>query len=204
MSIRDLPDGQWDYASSIRRRAQTISDQGTAQTTWERMKRNMEIARQPLPTPNPEYVEAQRSAMANNGMAGSDPINRFIDAIGQQESGGNYRARNPSGAMGKYQIMPMALGGRGNGWDYEVLGRDVSPTEFMNSPQIQEAIARKKLSQYYKSYGPSGAAIAWYAGEGTAKKYARTGQASTRTQAGGYPSINSYAKSILKRLGLGS
>ena len=34
-------------------------------------------------------------------------INRFLYALGQVESGGNYYARNASsGAYGKYQIMP--------------------------------------------------------------------------------------------------
>jgi hypothetical protein len=128
---------------------------------------------------------------------------KFMSAISAQESGGNYSARNPmSGAMGKYQIMPSNLAGAGRGWDYEVLGRDISGAQFLASPELQEKIASAKLKQYYNSYGPAGAAIAWYAGPGAAAKYVRGGGASTRGEAGGHPSISGYMASILRKMGL--
>lgn len=125
---------------------------------------------------------------------------KFLSAITGQESGGNYKARNrSSGAMGKYQIMPGNLGGKKSGWDYEALGYDINPGQFMGSPQLQEAIAQYKLRQYYNKWGPWGAAVAWYAGPGAV---GRTKSALNRSQ-GAYPSINQYANSILRRMGLG-
>lgn len=127
----------------------------------------------------------------------SGTFGKFLAAISGQESGGNYSARNrSSGAMGKYQIMPSNIRGSGKGWDYEALGRDISEAQFMASPQLQEAIARYKLQQYYNKYGARGAAIAWYAGPG-ALKYKNL-----NSNQGAYPSINNYANSILRRMGL--
>ena len=130
-------------------------------------------------------------------------VGSFINSIAKQESGGNYKAVNRhSGAMGKYQVMPGNLGGRHSGWDYEALGYDIDRNQFMASPQIQDKIAQHKLQQYYNKYGPAGAAVAWYAGPGAANKYARSGHASSRSEANGYPSVNAYVAAILRKLGL--
>jgi hypothetical protein len=71
----------------------------------------------------------------------------------------------------------------------------------LNSPEIQEKIATAKLKQYYDAYGPAGAAVAWYAGPGAAKKYVKSGKASTGNE-GAYPSVSGYMQSILRRMGL--
>jgi hypothetical protein len=118
---------------------------------------------------------------------------QFVNAIAGKESGGSYSARNSSsGAMGKYQIMPGNIAGPG-GWDKEILGRNVTPQQFMNNPQIQEAIARGKLRQYYDRYGVRGAASAWYSGD--PNKWRNT------SSQGAYPSIYNYVMSILKAMG---
>jgi hypothetical protein len=123
----------------------------------------------------------------------------FLAAISGQESGGNYHAVNgSSGAMGKYQIMP----GNIPSWSKSALGHSISAQQFLNSPQLQEQIAQYELGNYYKKYGPGGAAVAWYAGEGTAQKYVRNNGSGFNAPQGGYPSINQYALSVLKRMGL--
>jgi hypothetical protein len=127
----------------------------------------------------------------------------FKNAIGLQESGNSYGSVNSgSGAMGKYQIMPSNLGGKGSGWDYEALGYDVTPAQFMASPQIQEKIANKQLQGYYNQYGPAGAAVAWYAGPNAAATYAAGQAAGTNGQAGGNPSVSSYIQQVLSKMGL--
>ena len=79
-------------------------------------------------------------------------------AIGPKLTKGSYAGQR---AIGKYQVMEGNIGP----WSREVLGRTVTPQEFYNSPQIQDAIARAKLSQYYKKYGNWGdAASAWFTG----------------------------------------
>jgi hypothetical protein len=146
------------------------------------------------PMPNYPTYEGTGPAPANPG--GS--FGNFINAIGGQESSGNYTARNKhTGAMGKYQIMPANIQGN-RGWDYEALGRNISTAQFMASPQIQEQIARYKLKSYYDKYGAAGAAVAWYAGPGAVASYNRGGGNGSQ---GNYPSIRGYVNQILSRMG---
>lgn len=126
---------------------------------------------------------------------GGSNFHNFINAIAGKESGGNYGAVNSdSGAMGKYQIMPANIQGQGTGWDYEALGRDVSPHQFINRPRLQERIARTKLREYFQKYGAAGAASAWYSGNPNAYKH------STHNQ-GSYPSIAAYVNAIIQAMG---
>lgn len=127
----------------------------------------------------------------------TDPLSRLLAAIKAQESGGNYGAVNKdSGAAGGFQVMPSNFIQSGSGWDMEALGRDISLAEFMNSPQIQDQIARYKLGQYLKKYGSAAAAaVAWYGGPGAVSHmYDKT------TQAGGYPSLYAYWQSVLSKM----
>lgn len=119
-------------------------------------------------------------------------IGRLMRAIRGQESGGNYGATNPSGASGAYQILRSNFEGSG-GWDREALGRDISYSEFMSNPQIQDSIARYKLGQYLKSRGMAGAAATWYGGDwGYNHMYDKRPQA-------GYPSMYDYVMSVINR-----
>lgn len=122
-------------------------------------------------------------------------LGRLRGAIRSQESGGRYSAVNRySGASGAYQILKSNFAGPG-GWDKEALGHDVSYSEFMHSPAIQDAIATYKLRQYLNHYGPAGAAVAWYGGPGAVKNmYSHT------TQAHGYPSLYAYWTSVLSKM----
>lgn len=91
----------------------------------------------------------------------------YAGAISAVESGGNYRAIGPDvgggrgRALGKYQVMSSNVGE----WSKEILGREVTPREFINSPELQDAIFNGKFGQYVEKYGPDGAARAWFAGE---------------------------------------
>lgn len=125
----------------------------------------------------------------NNRESGKEA---FINAIAGQESGGNYDAVNGrTGAAGKYQIMPENW----PAWAEEAgLGADAEMT-----PENQEIVARYKLGEYYDKYGARGAAMAWYAGEGSLN-YSE--EALNRKQGNGdEPSINEYADSVLARMG---
>lgn len=161
--------------------------------------RNQEL----LSKTNPVYVLNGQGGQQPTSGGGNAPrgFAAFMQAISGQESGGSYGARNSStGAMGKYQIMPGNISGSG-GWDVEALGHNVSTSAFMKSPQIQEAIAKYKLQQYYNKYGAAGAAVAWYAGEGNAKKYVASGGKGYNRKQGAYPSVSSYVRQILQRMG---
>lgn len=125
---------------------------------------------------------------------GGNEFDNLVAAIGGQESGGNYNAKNGrTGASGKYQIMP----DNWPSWSQEA----GLPAGAEMTPENQEIVARFKLKQYYDKYGARGAAIAWYGGEGALKYSA---DAMNRKQGNGdEPSINEYADSVLARMGTG-
>ena len=197
--------------SPYRRRYENIRQGGLEATNYETKKRNekeaayLESLRNRINQANARSIGVSTGdggGMFAGGSVGNIPnvtgnssFEKFVNAITGQESGGNYNARNSSsGAMGRYQIMPSNIAGSG-GWDKEALGYNISSQQFMSNPKLQDAIARYKLQQYFNKYGPRGAAIAWYAGPGM------VGRAGNKSQ-GAYPTINQYANSILKRMGL--
>jgi len=111
------------------------------------------------------------SSPLSMGENGSE-VSKIASAIGQFESGGNYKAIGPvtsSGdkAYGKYQIM----GNNIPSWSKEALGRSITVQEFLNNSQIQDAIAEYKMGKYYQQYGDIGSvATAWFAGPGAVGK----------------------------------
>jgi len=96
---------------------------------------------------------------------GSD-IGRYAGAIQSNESGGNYGIVGPTHpkygrALGAYQVMESNL----PSWSREAIGREVTPDEFLKSPQIQDAIFQKKFGQAVEKYGnPQDAASVWFTG----------------------------------------
>lgn len=145
--------------------------------------------------PGAHSPSAQMPLSYTPGGGAMGDFDRLVGAIAEQESGGNYSARNgSSGALGKYQIMP----GNIPSWSKEALGYSVSTEEFLRNPELQDNIARFKLNQYYQKYGASGAALAWYAGEGAMSYSSGT----LDKQQGKYPSMNDYVRSILRKAGL--
>lgn len=95
------------------------------------------------------------------------PQSPHAAAISSVESGGNYRAvgpttRNGDRAVGKYQVM----GRNVPEWTEEVLGRRMTPLQFLASPEAQDQVFNAKFGSYVDKYGPDGAARAWFAGEG--------------------------------------
>jgi hypothetical protein len=98
------------------------------------------------------------------------------DAIASIESAGSgdYKALGvnvggPHGgdrAYGRYQIMGRNI----PAWSKEVLGRAVTPQEFMADPKIQDAIFDAKFGDYVRRFGEENAAQAWFGGEGSIGK----------------------------------
>ena len=95
-------------------------------------------------------------------------LQQFLDALGAQESSGNYKAFNKYGYAGKYQMGEMALVDCGyykkdskiynNDWAGSFTGKDgvYSIKDFLNSPQAQEnaqIIFKKKQWNYLKAVG---------------------------------------------------
>lgn len=127
--------------------------------------------------------------MANNPFSNSDQsLAQFLWALRKQESGGNYKAGNPSGAVGAYQILASNI----PSWSKEALGHSITVQEFLDHPEEQDAIAQKIAGDYFKKYGPEGAASAWYSGNPNLFN-------STKPQPGG-PSIADYVSSVISHM----
>lgn len=87
---------------------------------------------------------------------------KFLWAIRQQESGGDYKSVNSSsGALGAYQVMPSNL----SSWEREAGLKNENSTQYLNDPSEQDAVAAKILGGYYNKYGDKGAAAMWYSGQ---------------------------------------
>jgi hypothetical protein len=110
-------------------------------------------------------LDAPAAAVSATGTAAPrDP--GYGGAIANIESGGRYDLLGPvtkSGdrAYGKYQVM----GANVPEWTQAILGKKMTPQEFLASPQAQDAVFQGKFGEYAQKYGPEGAAKAWFAGE---------------------------------------
>jgi len=125
---------------------------------------------------------------------------QFLNAIGHRESSNNYNVVNRFGYMGKYQFGKSTL---------KTLKINVSRTEFINNPELQEHAMQqnliynqKKLKRYIKKYDntivngilvtESGLlAAAHLGGAGSVRKWFRTGKA---RKDGNGVKITSYMK----------
>lgn len=178
-----------DFAEDLMFRANQIAQQAAL----TRATRPVNFSGGPQNTSPRVAVQQVRSKKDAQHPVAKDDFGAFVKAIAGKESGGSYQARNrDSGAMGKYQIMPSNIEGPG-GWDMEILGRNITPEQFMANPALQDKIALGKLRQYYNKYGPRGAASAWYSGD--PNKWQNT------SPQGGYPSIAAYVADIIRRMG---
>jgi len=87
---------------------------------------------------------------------------KFLWAIRQQESGGNYKSVNSSsGALGAYQVMPSNLAA----WERAAGLKSETSIQYLNDPSEQDAVAAKILGGYFSKYGDKGAAAMWYSGQ---------------------------------------
>lgn len=115
-------------------------------------------------------------------------------AISSIESGGNYRAIGPvtrtgDRALGKYQVMGQNVGP----WTEEILGRRMTPREFLMDDDAQEKVFEGKFGQYRQKHGEEGAARAWLAGEGGMNDLGRRDQLGT--------SVADYSRKFTGALG---
>lgn len=90
-------------------------------------------------------------------------------AISRIESGGRYDAVGPQTdhgrAYGRYQVMEYNI----PAWTKEILGRSMTPQEFLHSRAAQDEVFAVKFGQYKDLYGDEGAARAWFGGPGHAR-----------------------------------
>ena len=102
--------------------------------------------------------------------ADSDVI-RVASAIGQFESGGNYKAIGPdtgngNRAYGKYQVMASNI----PQWTKEALGKSLTPQQFLADPKAQDAVAHYKMGKLLTQYGNvEDVASVWFSGRPLSK-----------------------------------
>ena len=82
-------------------------------------------------------------------------------------------------------------GKKNHGWDFEALGFDITPRQFLSSPALQEKIVNFKLKQAFEKYGAEGAARWWYS---------NSPHPSDRRPTPNEPSPNEYASKVLERM----
>lgn len=120
-----------------------------------------------------DEIEKELSKKTSEGSVSSNArndIRKVTAAIGQYESGGNYKALGPtvtSGmykgdrAYGKYQVM----GKNVPSWTKAALGRSMTPQEFLNDPAAQDKVAEYYMGMHLAKYGNlDDVASVWFSG----------------------------------------
>lgn len=93
-----------------------------------------------------------------------------IASIESQGSGG-YSAVGPitqkgNRAYGKYQVMDFNI----PAWTEKHLGQELTPKQFLQSPEAQDAVFKGEFGSYVSKYGnPQDAASAWFTGQPQSK-----------------------------------
>ncbi|RVP83691.1 hypothetical protein CN096_36235, partial [Sinorhizobium meliloti] len=183
--------GSGIVAGVMNRRANKAEDEGRASAdTVFKSAMQGQLASQIMGTA-PSSMGINPASGGASGGSGS-----YRDAIASIESAGSgdYRAVGPTHpkmgrALGRYQIMEANVGP----WSREVLGREVTPDEFMANPQLQDAIFDGKFNSYVQKFGPEGAAQAWFAGPGGVGKTNRKDSLGT--------DVGTYGRKFMSALG---
>lgn len=151
-------------------------------------------ARKKYETQHGDEIRRQSQYDATKDQMRGSGIDTFMQALGGQESGGDYNAINDdAGRMwGKYQISD-------DNWS--AWAQDAGlPADAPKTPENQERIARNKMLEYYNTYGNwRDVASMWYSGRPTSDY---TQEELTRPQyANGvaYPSIAEYVESVMTK-----
>jgi predicted nucleic acid-binding Zn ribbon protein len=141
--------------------------------------------------------------MAALSSEGNNELGSALSASIAKQEGGNYTSVNPtSGALGKYQIMPIHLPDINDPTTNKPLDpnnpQDVQT--FLNNPQLQDQLYNKILGQLDTQYGGNTDQIiaAYYGGPDAAKIVGTP--AADKPQKDGYPSINQYVQQVKSRM----
>lgn len=128
-----------------------------------------------MTTPAPSTTVPATTATTTPAPQPGGDMDQYAAAIAKKESGGNYQLIGPpvkrkngevDRAFGKYQVMGENVGP----WTQEVLGKPMTPKEFLANPDAQEMVFRAKFGQSVAKYGnPEDAASVWFTGRPAAE-----------------------------------
>lgn len=139
----------------------------------------------------------------------SEELQKFMAAIRQTESSGNYQAIGASMgskygvAQGAYQIMS----GIWPSWAKEFGYDGLSQQDYLNNVGgVQDKIAAAKMSQYYRRYdGDWGlVAAAWFSGIGNADKAHKAGVNVLAGTDDGFIDVPEYVRRVMSNMGQSS
>jgi hypothetical protein len=131
-------------------------------------------------------------------------LERMRGGESKQESTGNTGAVNPdSGAIGEFQVMPYNV----PVWTQKHYGQRLSPEQFKNNPQAQQAVFNGEMGDYVRrGLKASGgdedtamrmAAAAWYGGLGAMHRYDDPKPQYYKGKP--YPSFREYTSKVLNK-----
>ena len=155
------------------RNVQARMAKGYDKHPWE----TLDVPENTLIHNNVPAYEAGVPGYSNGGLV--NPLDRYLGALGQIESGNNYGALGPetekgNRAYGRYQVMDFNI----PVWTKEVLGQSLTPQQFLENREAQDAVARAKFGEYVAKTGnPFDAASMWFSG----RPMAQAGEASDVT-----------------------
>ncbi|WP_111732193.1 hypothetical protein [Roseovarius amoyensis] len=142
--------------------------------------------------PLPEIETPGREGLSTVGVGVGIGDGTFRDAVGFVESGNRYDAVGPETsnggrAYGRYQVMDFNVGP----WTEEVLGRRMTPQEFLSDPEAQDAVFDAKFGAAYEQHGSlADAASVWFSG----RPLSAAGSASD-----GYNTVPEYVAKVTGR-----
>lgn len=136
--------------------------------------------------------------------------------IGQESGWESGIVNEDSGALGLGQVMPENLApvdANGQeipraGWDYEALGQDLTPEEFLKNPDKQIKVINYQLNALYQQQHDAGfseddaikrTAAVWYSGDADLVNDT-TPQHWEGDPSKAYPSVAAYSEAVLERV----
>lgn len=163
-SLVNLSKGKKTDIQALIKQAMDIKAQNQQQPMGE-LNLSYTLPGNPIDT-SADSLNVNPNLVPGGSAGGQDVIQNLMRAIGQTESGNRYGilgqpTKRGDRAYGQYQIM----GANMPQWTKEVLGQELTPDQFLASPQAQDAVARAKLGHYLQKTGNiNDAASMWFSG----------------------------------------
>ncbi|MFZ1920103.1 MAG: hypothetical protein WAU57_00570 [Xanthobacteraceae bacterium] len=171
----NLMNGSWNAAQQNSVGAALGNEMQAARNSIPQMKHELDVqfGLAPKDAPSQPAQPGGGATPAPGPQGNAAPqASPYRAAIKQIETGspqGNYtsvtNAGNGKTVYGAYQVLQSNIGP----WTTQYTGKALTPQQFLNSPQAQDAVFDGKFGEYVNKYGPQGAAMAWHGGEGALK-----------------------------------
>ena len=111
-------------------------------------------------------ISAMGANLGVSSSGGNPDIDRLVNAVGKEESGLNYSAIGPRTKSGDRAYgFSQVMGYNVPVWTQQVLGKRMSPEEYLADPEAQMKVTRAILGGYLNKYGNADDAMStWFSG----------------------------------------